>query len=570
MIIAKANEFNIFTILRYALGHRKITIIGAEPISRLTARPLSMLVALAKKFPNVSSAEAAYNHALHYGSVPYRPYWRHYLPALEPWFEAELDFVGADGRFGEYGYPYKQVCAKYVAGKFTDLFVMRHLAEQAGEEPVEYLIGDAMLSAMYRRIYDQGHEPGPRLRHRGYRLVNALMGLMVIAWIFIFALRRLRFSPPPPESILLGWDTAGVIDHAVEDLAEDKTSAMVVFRNEDGRKRAGPALDGLRHCMVTDGIFDVSGALSSVGRAIGDIQGFQKEAGDLFPPLFARVAAMAWRRAQFRALFRRFRFVNFMGNDDYNVEHIIRSQELRKLGCRSLGKAHGVPIHGFVQVHWRYIDFDIYYTFGKEPFRTHYYHKWPPGMEVKDVGAWGMPRAKIDRPERGRSNAIVYYSKPTPGEDRSLAEITRLAACLPDHDILLQKKKSRQFPDYDQKLEKLAADFDNIHLADANSYDLMLEHRYAVSDASTVSIEAVQFGMISYVLDVDDRHGQLFFRDVPGFCLRSGEEIAAAIRAVESAAAAYPRDSFADVCDLSGRNVFEVAGKDMLRQPHAS
>ena len=83
------------------------------------------------------------------------------------------------------------------------------------------------------------------------------------------------------------------------------------------------------------------------------------------PAHFYGIIALPFRRIILRGFFNKFRPAYFWGRDDYNVEHIIRRQEMHRYGGISLGINHGFPSYANLFPQWRYISFDRYYTFGR-------------------------------------------------------------------------------------------------------------------------------------------------------------------------------------------------------------
>ena len=107
-----------------------------------------------------------------------------------------------------------------------------------------------------------------------------------------------------------------------------------------------------------------------------------------FPSCLAfEILKIPARQVIFKALFERFHLKYFLARDDYNFEHILRTNELRKNNCKSLGIAHGLPVPEAVCGTWRYIDFDIYYIFGKHLYQEYYLQTWCNIGQVKVTGA---------------------------------------------------------------------------------------------------------------------------------------------------------------------------------------
>ena len=95
-----------------------------------------------------------------------------------------------------------------------------------------------------------------------------------------------------------------------------------------------------------------------------------------------------------------------------------------------------------------------------------------------------------------------------------------------------------------------------------DSYELMLEGQYAISNDSTVIAEAIGYGQYCFMYDVylevapDDGHSSIY-RAYPEICVNSADAFERCIREIERGQWEYPREKLSDLIDLSGINPFD-------------
>jgi hypothetical protein len=107
----------------------------------------------------------------------------------------------------------------------------------------------------------------------------------------------------------------------------------------------------------------------------------------------------------------------------------------------------------------------------------------------------------------------------------------------------------------------------NLIIAEQDTYELFLHASYSVGTLSTTTAEAIQYGLASFYLDMDDVTRFVHYRDYPAMCLRSAAEVISRIRDIEEGRWSYPRQDMAELIDLSGQVPFDVIRSDMGLPP---
>jgi len=182
---------------------------------------------------------------------------------------------------------------------------------------------------------------------------------------------------------------------------------------------------------------------------------------------------------------------------------------------------------------------------------------------VRDGSDWeGTLKPRLQE-RLGKSKNIVFFVKPYKNLDIVRQFIVNLSEAFPDKTIFMKVKGS--FIERGQA-HNLASDFSdrsNIIVSnEVNPYELMFKARYSISDPSTMAAEAIHFGLISFLLDIDDREA-LIFRDFPDLCIKTADEAIERIRSIEAGAWTYPRSKLKPLINYSRKALADYVEEDM-------
>lgn len=395
--------------------------------------------------------------------------------------------------------------------------------------------------------------------------LNAAIAVAVTGYALAWILSRLRLNPPAPEAVFFAADyLEDPKDMQLYDEVAEGGSVLLVVRDPSRKIAPYPRLARFPACKPVDGRFGPRAAAAAAGVLLRDSWRLWRHGRWAPPPLFYQIAALPWRRAVLRAFFARFRPRFYWGRDDYNVEHILRRDELHRAGGISLGINHGYPAYACVFPMWRYISFDRYYVFGRALYERYMKDSWATDMTVVPVGTYMPTRGHFARRFRPRSKDIVVFSAVLVGDPRMVAVVRALAAAYPDRMLFLQVK--HLFVDTENGRRFIAACREGlpnvVHVRDS-VYDLFDRAGYAFSDPSTVVVEALQFGVASFCIDVCDYQRTSLLRDFPTLCVRGPDDAVRRIRDMETGTVPYRRGQYAELIDLSGRIPFDVVREDV-------
>lgn len=398
---------------------------------------------------------------------------------------------------------------------------------------------DPILTGAYCEIYKA--EPAlPSIHHVVPRVsLNLLIRVAAFAIAAVQIWRCVRLAPSAHRDIFLGSDFSGhPRDASVwQEIAAEGREVVVVFRNQKQRRAHATGTCGFPWTVPGEGEWSIVRAWRECGEAWQRFQRIWLVVRSLVPALALQACLLPVRRVKIRQMLTRYRFRNFWVRDDYSVEHIVRSQELRRVNGRSIGVAHALPISCVLYSPWRYIDCDIYMVQGLGILR-HYGDRWAPWMKVVASGSLVLTRELESRLSAARPKDIIFQAKPSEGSEPIVPILEALAGAFPDRNIFMQFKGAFRHSSLAETFRRVARRYPNVIETEESIYELFMRARYLITDPSTVCAEAIQFGLYAFMIDCDGREA-LYFREFPEFCENSPEELARRIRGIEDGSYTY-------------------------------
>ena len=280
--------------------------------------------------------------------------------------------------------------------------------------------------------------------------------------------------------------------------------------------------------------------------------------------ILTRLGALPFRRVVLRAFFNRYRPKFFWGRDDYNEEHILRRQELHRIGCQSFGLNHGYSHYSHSYPAWHYISFDRFYTFGLAQYNRYTKNTWAEDMVVVPAGTFGATRKNYELRTSPRPNDIGVFVSSFVYENTMTALVRDLAKAFPERTIWLQIKATFLTKPIGQDfIQNCTKERPNIRHTSDGLFDIFPKVRYSFSDPSTVVVEAMQFGCLSFMTDVSPIQKVSLYREFSGLCVTSGEAAVKRIRDIEAGRWAYTSENYGELVDLSGRVFFDIIREDI-------
>jgi hypothetical protein len=573
------NEASIFRLLWLKMLRRSVHVVTADPWLPFLAGALTRLAGLIEglgagtRDPDLTAFFADF-HAI---SV----HWAEsdIFAQTEQWVERRHRFAELDAEGFAYALPFKDVTVNRMRQLFGLYHFLNEAAERFSRRAFVVYGADPETIEFHRFCHGEARfrfVPAPLPR----ATVNALLSLVVGAVGLVRIARWARLDPPPPVPVLLGVDL--IVDtrlySMLEDVTDEPSQVLGVFRNADDCKRQWDWWLPYPSCRFLDGFLSLGQALRAAAQTVAREAALWRRFGHLDPRHYFAVAKFPLIEVMYQALMEKYRFAYFLGRDDYNAEHMFRTWELRRRGGVSIGINHGAPYNPPLYPIYRYIDFDIYYAFGEDIYRKYYAHKWPDTVRIKPVGAFGMRRVEMEALAKPHPDDIIFFVKLMFDDPAILDDVCTVGRAFPDRTVYLKIKRLDVEKYFDQKIDGkmeirdrfFAHKPDNVVFTEEHPYSLLCRASFAISTPSTVVFEAIQFGLKSFCFDNYPEDIPFQFREYPGLCYRRIDEIIDRMKAIDAGRWRYPRQSFAGLVDISGRNIFDVIRGDIGLPPMAS
>jgi hypothetical protein len=479
---------------------------------------------------------------------------------LEPAQDNYFDFAGLGNRIPDYA----QAMRHRIATHYTDLhwlvFAFRDLGRNdrvhgLPEEVALYADAYVNRKASCRVV------PSWRLAP----LLNLVTWMSATLYSLVWISRHYVRKRPDRKTYELGADLLQVLRHlyVTREMVDDDADCLIVFRTPDFRTMYKDRIGDMDHCLVTEGCVPASELRGFLSIALKDHARLFRQAWRYEPGLYRRMASLPHWRIVFRALLEKHHLKRFLARDDYNGEHSIRTQELRRAGAMSIGIGHGLPTTNRISPVFRFLDFDYYLTFSKDLFEKFYRQTFTPGTKIVGIGSIGLTREGLARLGEPRPQDVIVFMSSDLETPRYVEMVQEIARRFPDRRFICKIKESQfSHGTAGEFLDAIAAGPDNLVESREDSYELMLCGRYAISNDSTVIAESISYGQCCFMYDVydevapEDGHPSIY-RDYPELCVATPDQFEQRIRSIEDGAWRYPRERFGGLIDVSGLNPFD-------------
>ncbi len=567
-LIIVLSEASLPRLLWALLRRRTVYVVSLRAALPGTAPLLSRLHRHLHDRGMLAAAPSNVPELLFAGAFRFEAFTRIFIEA-ERWMRQRFAFSKLAGDLGDYDQAYRHVVFGHVDSWCRG--VIRADALLSCFPDAEFVVDDCTFELL--RTWTKGAPPGVTSQTRwqgpGRAAGNFLQFLAAVAYAAIILAGRTRMWPRAATHNLLGATFVSDPRHygMIREIIDSEDQIRTIFlTKEDARVHATDS-DGFRDfCAVDDGTFTPAQALTGFWMAARDLLQLWWKLSSLLPlPVFRGMSGLVLRRLVWRGLFNRHRFDFVLGRDDYNAEHIMRGLELRRIGGKSLGINHGLPISDLIEPGWRYLDFDIYYIFGRHLYDRYYQDTWPSGMQVRPVGSFGMTRNRQARLALPRPPNFVYFVNPGPFEQEQALLVLEVARRFRDRTFWVKIKPSRKKQGYCNTTVALLLENGpaNIVSTDDDTYELMLRCCYALVGLSTVGAEAVQFGLVTFALDNQPEENPNYYRDFGGLCVRSADQVEDRVRRIERGDSQYDPSVYEALISMNSESIFDRIRADL-------
>jgi len=483
----------------------------------------------------------------------------------EDWQDSYFGLNDGDRAEPVYGYGYRLLAANFAFTRVMPAYLLDALGRTFPSARIYGVPPEAL--ALSQQIFGTTSTKAVAAVSVPVGLINAISTLSILVYALGWVLSRTRFKVTTEKIFFAADYLSGKQDFMLYDEIADGGPVLMVMRLRNAP--LDQEAHRYRQCSPLAGAFTPTESVEALRMLITDTIRLWFRHGGRATALYWRVAAMPYKRMIYRALFNRFRPDFFWGRDDYNVEHILRRAELNRVGGKSIGISHAVVTNfcpRFPQ--WRYIDFDIYYTFSIamcDPYRD----RWPSHMKLRSVGTYGLSREKLRQLPWPCGQDILIATRVAWNEPEMVRIVHAVAEAFPGYRILVQFKvgylsEGTLEATLAAAVARFKGDFANIEHVTDNIFDLLTRSKYLVSDVSTLISEAIQLGIPTIFADVVTGHAWSIFRRFPNLSHTSAEEVVARLKAWDDRRETFARDQYMAFMGLSDNHlIYDTIRQDL-------
>jgi len=505
---------------------------------------------------------------LRYRENPRRFYFQDVFKKYEPWQDGYFNFHLVEKQSPEYGYAFKALTCTYVFEKVLEIFLLDSLVRRKTDNKLVF-IGLSPDTVVFYQTFFCAEENIPISRLWAVtRVLNFCLSLFVMFATLVRICSRVRVRMKPvPVDLAFDW-LKDIREYNLFSEIADCGRILLIDRFPGIPLNVLPPGLNVIHCTPNSGYFQPWKALSACIMAVGDIFSLFGEFGHLVPKHFYRVAVLPDKKLRIRALFARFPPQNCLGRDEYNVEHILRTQELKRIGVRSLGLTNSfVTTWTSLAPNVRYVAYDKYYVFSIE-FLKEQASTWRKDMDVTSIGSYAISREGLTTKVGRQCDEILISMRVGFSSSEMISMVRMVAEAFPKITVLLQLRKDT-ITDVEQKeiSRRCAEGLKNVKMATEEIYELMARCRYQISDVSGIIAEAIQFGNKVFFADVLEMEHSIY-RLFPRLSVKTGEELVQRLSALENKTEVYPHEEYLGLLNLSaGKTAFDIMRTDLGLPP---
>lgn len=560
------NEFTLARLLISTWLGRRPWVIGVDPLfpkwKPVLEKVVDHLVCAGKamsairEFADLAEVEAYFANI----------YKHDIFHATETWHDKYFEYDQLESMLPKYAMACKNSTVNSMRHKYLVVLATNAVTERSEKRPrrIYGLTNDTL--GMYQAYFGAQPSVPCKSMPRTWALFNLplfFLALSATAFWLIIRVRPVTRRHPP---VFVISDFVGDIRdvHLMNELADGGERILIPRQPADAKS---PALSEMKgpYRMATPESMRLGGRalIVALWEAMRDGWQLYKRRRRLEPQHYLPIALLPYRRFRERAIIQHFKPSVFWCRNETNPEHSLRRQEMHRIGGKTLGVQHGSPTHAIVQPMWRYIDMDVFYVFGMAIYDKHWKATWARDMTVRAVGSFGARRQDyVLAGDRRAPNILVmvslYFNEP-----EIVEMIRRLAQEFPDRRVFVQMKK--RFVDTPAAQDLIARATDglaNVEYSEESIFELFRKCRYAFSDPSTVLLEAVQFGVSAFFMDVSSSHRACVYRWFSEICVATAEEAVEKVRALSSGEGAYPRKAIESLVPQEAGIFYDLARKD--------
>jgi len=501
------------------------------------------------------------------------------FPESEPWQIRHYGFDRLDRKHYAYALPFKKVVATSLIAVLNVQLIIDAVYRDLGRNTRIHGLG-CDLKSLYRHLFEGQMPSRPcglaPLRILPNFILTITMMLFNTAWIVA---RITPFMKVKTYKFAMDFIEAATTLRLMREILGDPKDGIFFFRNKQQACEHLPHLTNFRAAAFQDAQFGPVEGLLQISLSTARLMQIFFNHAHQHTRLYFAVSKFPFIQVMFRGIFNKYQFPVFLARDDYNVESIFRTWELRQRNRKSLGIAHGSPWS--IEPPVRYLDFDTYYVFGAGVFKEFYLDRFPEHMKIREIGCYGLSRKELAaflpvspgcecdwRKEDKVRRDIACFTKPHLDGTFLLDGAIELAHMYPDRKVWVKIKvraKDRGgFEKFSQLLEKAPS---NLIYTETPACTLFKNIAFAISGGSTVVEEMLSLGIPTYVIDTYPDDFPFYWRHYEEFCLKSCALAITNIKDHIEGVSEFPWDKIDGVADLSGHMTYDKIREDSELPP---
>lgn len=560
--LVSLNELVLPKFLFLLLLRRKVKILRIAPIIPKAASFLKRVVNKAIESGRAQYAVTLVPELQEFWDFERRFYFYEAFKKYEPW---QNRYYGFDrpiiANDPAYGYGFKQMTCSYTFWKVIEIYLLEAIIRQSGQDGIKAHGVMADTLALGREYFGDDFASNVSAVVYSKILLNIFLGAFATAFTLAWIVRRVR-PVVKTETFDVIYDRLRD-NREIELLKELKPAGRFLFVE---RSPSSPSVvpDGFKYqsCLRTDGQFQPLAAVRAMAFAITDIVRLAGRHWQTPPGLLYEMLSLPYKRVLIRGLVNRFRAPVFIGRDEYNVDHIMRRVELRKVSIKSIGMSGGLfPCFSSLAPNIRYVSFDSYYVYASPLFKQ-YRETWSDDMDVQTMGGFSIPRERQLSQVGNEGEDILFTIRVAWNRPEMVRMVRAVAKAFPDRKVVLQFKRGFISEENRARLAgECGEGLKNFELTSDDVYVLLPRAKFHISDISTFVSEAIRAGATTLLADLLDQEFNCF-RLFPRLAVNTADQLVVKLKALESGEEIYPRQKYFELLGYKQGDV----GFDLLRK----
>jgi len=534
------NELNLLPCALRSLLGKETVIVDIKPHLSVLTGPMRKVfhrLAAKRKTRWFDKNISAVRHLTEY---PASISMHNIFEETETWLSGQYRFDEFDTWFPRDAMAFKHAVCTYSADMHSQVM---YLDQVPGSGRADVVSGTTpMIEGLFESYFGKTlNKPKSKIfRNVGFRAFNAMLGLAVLGMIVVRAFRLIRFSAVKPEEYFMIVDFVDDPDDIdIYHLVSDGGRIAMVLRKGFGiRPENEERISKWPFHDLADGALQPGQAIAAAAQGMRTVFSVMARFGHLEPGLFRRFVIQPYRRIIYRGFFNKHRPKHYWSRDLYSPDHILRRQELNRVGAESHGILHGFGGMTNRIAVFRYLCFDHLYVFGPFIPEKYFQDTWAADMEIVSIGSFKENGIvyEIQRQAREKTNNILISMSflARLNHPAAVSIVRSLAAEFPHYQVVLQVKSNfLNDPETQRFISDTVTGLDNIVSSSKSVYTLLAEADYVFSDPSTIIMECLQSGRPTFMIDVLEFHRACFYREFPELCVRTADEAISKIRELE-------------------------------------